>query len=182
MSVSLSGRVVFFPVVGVVRCDVLLPCVVFCGLVLSRGAVLLCSAVVLRCCLCLFCPPVARRAVLCCAVGWLCCFLSGGGVCALWCSFPPCRHARKQKTLITALCYPAPVSVSMVDVVGEVGLVVRCVIADPGRIVFEKVVLFVVLLACLQRNRERTRRGWGRDEKGRYMEKKTKQQGASLEA
>ena len=52
----------------------LLPCVVCCGAVLSRGAVLLCSAVVLRCCWCLLCPPVACRAALCCAV--LCCWLS----------------------------------------------------------------------------------------------------------
>ena len=72
MSVSLSGRVVCFPVVGVVRCGALLPCVMFCGVLLSRGAVLLCSAVVLRCCLCLFFsllwPVVLSCAVLCC---WL---------------------------------------------------------------------------------------------------------------
>ena len=86
--VSLSGRVVCFPVVRGVCCGALLPCVVLCGAVLSRGAVLLCSAVVLRCCWCLLCPPVARRAVLCCAVGWLCCFLPGGGVRMLWCFFP----------------------------------------------------------------------------------------------
>ena len=88
VSVSLSGRVVCFPVVGVVCCGALLSCVVFCGAVLSRGAVLLLSAVVLRCCWGLLCPSVGCRAVLCCAVGWLCCFLPGGGVCALWCSFP----------------------------------------------------------------------------------------------
>ena len=86
--VSLSGRVVCFPVVGVVCCGALLSCVVFCGAVLSRGAVLLLSAVILRCCWGLLCPSVGCRAVLCCAVGWLCCFLPGGGVCALWCSFP----------------------------------------------------------------------------------------------
>ena len=95
-SVSLSGRVVCFPVVGVVCCGALLSCVVFCGAVLSRGAVLLLSAVVLRCCWGLLCPSVGCRAVLCCAVGWLCCFLPGGGVCAVWCSFPralvPCCH------------------------------------------------------------------------------------------
>ena len=45
VSVSLSGRVVCSPVVGVVCCGALLSCVVFCGAVLSRGAVLLCSAV-----------------------------------------------------------------------------------------------------------------------------------------
>ena len=55
-------------------CGALLPCVVCCGPVLSRGAVLSCSAVVLRCCLCLLCPPVACRAALCCAV--LCCWFS----------------------------------------------------------------------------------------------------------
>ena len=43
-------------------CGALLPCVVCCGAVLSCGAVLPCSAVVLRCCLCFLCPPAARRA------------------------------------------------------------------------------------------------------------------------
>ena len=88
VSVSLSGRLVCFPVVGVVCCGALFACVVFCGAVLSRGAVLLLSAVFLRCCWGLLCPSVGCRAVLCCAVGWLCCFFPGGGVCALWCSFP----------------------------------------------------------------------------------------------
>ena len=97
--VSLSGRVVCFPVVGVVCCGALLSCVVFCGAVLSRGAVLLCSAVVLRCCWGLLCPPVGCRAVLCCAVGWLCFFLPGGGVCVLWCSFP-----RAVRSLSSPLC------------------------------------------------------------------------------
>ena len=99
VSVSLSGRLVCFPVVGVVCCGALLSCVVFCGAVLSRGAVLLCSAVVLRCCWGLLCPPVACRAVLCCAVGWLCCFLPGGGVCVLWCSF-----SRAVRSLSSPLC------------------------------------------------------------------------------
>ena len=88
VSVSLSGRVVWFPLAGVVCCGALLPCVMFCGAVLSRGAVLLCSAFVLPCCLCLLCPPVACCAVLCCAVGCLCCFVPGGGVCVLWCPVP----------------------------------------------------------------------------------------------
>ena len=66
---------------------------------LSRGAVLLCSAVVLRCCWGLLCPPVGCRAVLCCAVGWLCFFLPGGGVCVLWCSFP-----RAVRSLSSPLC------------------------------------------------------------------------------
>ena len=99
VSVSLSGRVVCFSVVGLVCCGALLPCVVFCGAVLSRGAVLLCSAVVLWCCWGLLCPPVACCAVLCCAVGWLCCFLPGGGVCVLWCSFP-----RAVRSLFSPLC------------------------------------------------------------------------------
>ena len=43
-------------------CGALLPCVVCCGTVRSCGAVLSCSAVVLRCCLCLLCPPAACRA------------------------------------------------------------------------------------------------------------------------
>ena len=74
VSGSLSGRVVCFPVFGAVYCGALLPCVMFCGAVLSRGAVLSCSAVVLQCFLCLLCPPVACRAALCCAV--LCYWLS----------------------------------------------------------------------------------------------------------
>ena len=88
VSMSPSGRVVCFPVVGVACCGALLPCVVFCGALLSRGAVLLCAAVVLWCCWCLLCPSVACRAVLCCAVRWPCCFVPCGGVCVLWCSFP----------------------------------------------------------------------------------------------
>ena len=101
VSVSMSDRVVCFPVVGMVCCCALLPCVVCCGAVLSRGAVLLCSAVMLPCCWGLFCPPVACRAVLCCAVGWLCCFLPGGGVCVLWCSFP--RAVRSPSSPLCAL-------------------------------------------------------------------------------
>ena len=73
VSVSLSGRLVCFPVVGAVCSCALLPCVVFCGAVLSPGAVLSCSAVVFRCCFCLLCPPVACCAAPCCAV--LCCWL-----------------------------------------------------------------------------------------------------------
>ena len=121
VSVSLSGRVVCFPVVGVVCCGALLSCVVFCGAVLSRGAVLLCSAVVLRSCWGLLCPPVACRAVLCCAVGWLCCFLPGGGVCVLWCSFP--RVVLSLSSLLCALrclavlavvpCFPVSCAVAL---------------------------------------------------------------------
>ena len=99
VSVSLSGRVVCFPAVGVVCCGALLSCVVFCGAVLSRGAVLLCSAVVLRCCWGLLCPPVGCRAVLCCAAGWLCFFFAGGSGCVLWCSSP-----RAVRSLSSPLC------------------------------------------------------------------------------
>ena len=121
VSVSLSGRVVCFPVVGVVCCGALLSCVVFCGAVLSRGAVLLCSAVVLRCCLGLLCPPVGCRAVLCCAVGGLCCFLPGGGVCVLWCSFPravcslssPLCALRCLVVLAVVPCFPVSCAVAL---------------------------------------------------------------------
>ena len=121
VSVSLSGRVVCFPVVGVVCCGALLSCVVFCGAVLSRGAVALCSAVVLRCCWGLLCPPVACRAVLCCAVGWLCCFLPGGGVCVLWCSFPcavrslssPLCALRWLAVLAVVPCFPVSCAVAL---------------------------------------------------------------------
>ena len=121
VSVSLSGRVVCFPVVGVVCCGALLSCVVFCGAVLSRGAVLLCSAVVLRCCWGLLCPPVGCRAVLCCAVGWLCCFLPGGGVCVLWCSFPravrslssPLCALRCLVVLVVVPCFPVSCAVAL---------------------------------------------------------------------
>ena len=74
VSMSVSGRVAWFPVVGAVCRGVLLPCVVFCGAVLSRGAVVSCSAVVSWCCLCFLCPPVACFAMPCSAV--LCCWLS----------------------------------------------------------------------------------------------------------
>ena len=51
--VSLSGRVACFSMVGVVCCSALPPCAVFCGAVLLSGAVLSCSAGLLRRCLCL---------------------------------------------------------------------------------------------------------------------------------
>ena len=53
VSLSLSGRVACFPEVGVVCCGALLPCAVFCGAVLSSGAVQSCSAMFLQRCLCL---------------------------------------------------------------------------------------------------------------------------------
>ena len=118
---SLSGRVVCFPVLDVVCCGALLSCVVFCGAVLSRGAVVLCSAVVLRCCRGLLCPPVGCRAVLCCAVGWLCCFWPGGGVCVLWCSFPravcslssPLCALRCLVVLAVVPCFPVSCAVPL---------------------------------------------------------------------
>ena len=121
VSVSLFGGVVCFPVVGVVRCGALLSCVVFCGAVLSHGAVLLCSAVALRCCWGLLCPPVGCRAVLCCAVGWLCCFWPGGGVCVLWCSFPravcslssPLCALRCLVVLAVVPCFPVSCAVAL---------------------------------------------------------------------
>ena len=51
VSVFLSGRIACFPVVSVVCCPALPPCVVFCGAVLSFGGVLSCCGVILRCCL-----------------------------------------------------------------------------------------------------------------------------------
>ena len=114
VSVSLSDRVVCFPVVGVVCCGALLPCVVCCGAVLSRGAVLLCSAVVLGCSLGLFCPPVACRAVLCCAVGWLCSFFLSPvvvyaccGALSLVLCVPCLLRSVRCGTLLCWLCCPA---------------------------------------------------------------------------
>ena len=102
-------------------CGALLSCVVFCGAVLSRGDVLLCSAVVLRCCWGLLCPSDACRAVLCCAVGWLCCFLPSGGVCVLWCSYPravrslssPLCALRCFVVLVVVPCFPMSCAVAM---------------------------------------------------------------------
>ena len=91
VSVSLSGRVVCFPVVGVVCCGALLSCVVFCGAVLSRGAVLLCSAVVLRCC----------WGLLCCAV--VLCFVVLLVGCAVFC---PVVVAACCGALFLVLCVP----------------------------------------------------------------------------
>ena len=66
VSVSLFGCAVCFPVVGAVCRGALPPCVVFCGAVLSRGAVLLCSAVVWRCCWYLIALPSCGLS--CCTV------------------------------------------------------------------------------------------------------------------
>ena len=98
---------------------------------LGRGVVWWCSALFgVLCGSALLWPVVGRRAVLSCAAGCLWCFLPGGGVCVLWCTFPPCRHAAD--TLIITLCYPAPVSVSVYHVLDETGLVVRQSVAIPG--------------------------------------------------
>ena len=105
------------------------PCFpVSCAVALCCCVVLCCRALLAFCgavcaCLALMWLVVRRRAVLCSAVGCLCCFLPRGGVCVLVCPFPPCRHA--QKTSIITLCYPAPVSVSVVHIVEESCLFVR---------------------------------------------------------
>ena len=111
---SASLWLVWFAVVPCfpVSCSVVLCC---------RGAVLLCSAVVLRCCWGLLCPPVGRRAVLCCAVGWLCCFWPGGGVCVLWCSFSravrslsfPLCALRCLVVLVVVPCFPVSCAVAL---------------------------------------------------------------------
>ena len=135
VSVSLSGRVVCFPVVGVVCCGALLSSVVFCGAVLSRGAVLLCSAVVLRCFWGLLCLPVGCRAVLRCAVGWLCCFWPGGGVCVLWCSFP--RAVRSLSSPLCALrCLVVLAVVPCFPVSCAVALCCRVVLCCPALLSF----------------------------------------------
>ena len=141
VSVSLSGRVVCFPVVGVVCCGALLPCVMFCGAVMSRGAALLCCVVVLRCCWRLLCPPVVCRAVLCCAVGWLCCFLRGGGVCVLWFFFP-----RAVRTLSSPLCALLCLAVLAV----EPCFPMSCAVALCCRVVLWRVMLCcaVLLVGC----------------------------------
>ena len=152
VSVSLSGRVVCFPVVGVVCCGALLSCVVFCGAVLSRGAVLLCSAVVLRCCWGLLCPPVACRAVLCCAVGWLPFFLPAGGVCVLWCSFPravcslssPLCALRCLVVLAVVPCFPVSCAVALC---GRVVLCCRALLSFCGAVC----VCFALLRPVLRR-------------------------------
>ena len=87
-------------VLAVVSC---LP--VLCAVALCCRVVLCCRALLSLCgavcvCFALLRPVVRRRAVLCCAVGCLCCFLPGGGVCVLWCPFPPCRHAQKKTSII----------------------------------------------------------------------------------
>ena len=112
VSVSLSGRVVCFPAVGVVCCGALLSCVVFCGAVLCCGALLSCCAAVGACfallwavVLCyvvllvgcaVFCPVVVAA---CCSALLLVlcvpCLLRsvrcGALLCWLWCPASLCR-------------------------------------------------------------------------------------------
>ena len=123
-----------------VSCSVVLCCpVVLCCRALLSFSGAVCARFALPC------PVVRRRAVLCCDVGCVRCFWPGCGVCVLWCHFPPCQHAKK--TLIIALCYPAPVSVSAAYGVEESGPVVCRFVVDPGSVVFDGVVLFV--LSCV---------------------------------
>ena len=93
--VSLSGRVACFPVVVVVCCGALLPCVVFCGAVLWFGAVLSCSAVCWLCCLCLhfllLCPVV-----LCSLVGPCCCCVLFFAACVSPLLETPCKKKNPQ--------------------------------------------------------------------------------------
>ena len=104
-------------------CGALLPCVVCCCAVLSCGAVLSCSAVVLRCCLCVFCPPVACRAAPCCAV--LCCWLSVL-FCARWwrlCAVVPFLSLpARTKNINYLTCHPALVVVSWLACLGDCGV------------------------------------------------------------
>ena len=112
-------------------CGALLPCVVCCGTVLSSGAVLSCSAVVLQCCLCVLCPPVACRAAPCCAV--LCCWLSVLFLARWWrlCAvvpFPSLPARTKNINYLT--CQPAFVAVSVLACLGG------CVVLDLTRRTF----------------------------------------------
>ena len=66
VSLSLSGRVICFPVVGVVCCGALLSCVVFCGAVLS--VVLCCCALLSFCGAVGACLALLWAVVLCCVV------------------------------------------------------------------------------------------------------------------
>ena len=98
-----------------VSCAVALCCrVVLC----CRALLSLCGAVCV--CFALLRPVVRRRAVLCCAFGCLCWFLPGGGVCVLWCPFPPYRHAQKNINHLT--CHPALVAVSWLACLGGCGV------------------------------------------------------------
>ena len=142
VSVSLSGRVVCFPVVGVVCCGALLSCVVFCGAVLLRGAVLSRSAVVLRCCLCLLCPPVACRA----APVWSALLLVPRAVacpCALWCLLGRsavwwCCSGVSWclAVLCVALWCPAPCAVSCGAVLPCGAVLVGCAVRLSALLVF----------------------------------------------
>ena len=104
-------------------CGALLPCVVCCGAVPSFGAVLSCSAVVLRCCLCVLCPPVAFRVAPCCAV--LCCWLSVLFFAQWWrfCAVVPCPSLpARTKNINYLTCHPALVAVSWPACLGGCGV------------------------------------------------------------
>ena len=88
------GVLAVVPCFPVSCAEALCCCVVLC----CRALLSFCGAVFV--CFALLWPVVRRRAVLCCAVGCLCCFAPGGGVCVLSCPFPPCRHAQKTSIIL----------------------------------------------------------------------------------
>ena len=100
VSVSLSGRVAYFSVVGVVCCGALLPCVLFRCALLWCGAVLSCSAVFWRCCLCLLflllCPVVLFCHLVTCCWALLCVVLC----CVCLSSFQKCLQNTKLNKLL----------------------------------------------------------------------------------
>ena len=123
-------------------CGALLPCVVCCGAVLSCGAVPSCSAVVLRCCLCLLCPPAACRA----APVWSALLSVPRAVacpCALWCL--PGRSAvwwccSGVSWCLAVLCVvlrcPAPCAVSCGAVLPCGAVLVGCAVGLSALLVF----------------------------------------------
>ena len=123
-------------------CGALLPCVVCCGAVLSCRAVLSCSAVVFRCCLCLLCPPAACRA----APVWSALLLVPRAVacpCALWCL--PGRSAvwwccSGVSWCLAVLCgvlwCPAPCAVSCGAVLPCGAVLVGCAVRLSALLVF----------------------------------------------
>ena len=134
VSMSLSGRVVWFPVASVVCCGTLLPYIVFSlRRVLWCCAVSWCCAVVFCCrCAVLFVLALPSCGLSCRAV--LCCWLSVL-FCARWwwlCAVVPCSSLlTRTKTFIMTLCYPVPVSASLGHVVEGSGLAAPRFVADP---------------------------------------------------
>ena len=87
---------------------------------------------------------VSCGAVLCCVLLLVVCGVFGPVVASVCCgtlSLPASTH---KETLIIALCYPAPVSVSAAHILEESGLVLRRFVVDPDGVVFGGVVLFLV--------------------------------------